>query len=141
MALDDKKYSSVHNKTGDEKKKLKANFDEGHINTFADLASEGINPEFGALMYQIQQMQEEFDEIRRHLTNDVGDGAKGDSGNAGAKGDTGATGAKGATGSKGAAGSDATVDLFMRQFNGSKLPTRRPARGLLWNDRGIVKIS
>jgi len=53
-------------------------------------------------------MQEEFDEIRRHLTNDVGDGAKGDAGNAGAKGDAGAkgnTGATGATGSDGLPGS------------------------------------
>jgi len=139
MALDDKKYSSVHNKTGDEKRKLKANFDEGHINTFADLASEGINPEFGALMYQIQQMQEEFDEIRRHLTNDVGDGAKGDSGSTGSKGDTGAAGARGATGSKGDTGS--VPD--MRGLNGNSIPKRAPKKGSgdLWNDRGIVKIA
>ena len=49
MALNDKKYGSVHNRTGDSKVRLKANYDQGHINTFADLADDGVNPEFGAI--------------------------------------------------------------------------------------------
>ena len=69
MALTDKKYSAVHNKTGSDKDKLKANFDDGHINTFADLADNGTNPEFGALIYQIQEMQEELDYLRTEISN------------------------------------------------------------------------
>ena len=69
MALTDKKYSAVHNKTGGDKDKLKANYDDGHINTFADLADNGTNPEFGALIYQIQEMQEELDYLRTEISN------------------------------------------------------------------------
>ena len=69
MALTDKKYSAVHNKTGSDKDKLKANYDDGHINTFADLADNGTNPEFGALIYQIQEMQEELDYLRTEISN------------------------------------------------------------------------
>tara|TARA_R100000805_G_C3611965_1_gene112687 strand:+ start:675 stop:1265 length:591 start_codon:yes stop_codon:yes gene_type:complete len=68
MALTDKKYSAVHNKTGSDKDKLKANYDDGHINTFADLADDGTNPEFGALIYQIQEMQEELDYLRTEIS-------------------------------------------------------------------------
>jgi len=145
MALLNKRYASVHNKTGDDKEKLKVNFDEGHINTLTDLADNGINPEFGALLYQIQLMQDDIDELRRYITAEVGDGAKGDAGNAGARGATGSTGSAGARGAAGAAGSDgsdASVDLFMRQFNGSKLPksSKGLAAGALWNDRGTIRI-
>jgi len=69
MALTGKKYSAVHNKTGSDKDKLKANFDEGHINTFTDLADNGTSPEFGALIYQIQEMQEELDYLRTEISN------------------------------------------------------------------------
>ncbi len=71
MALADKKYEPVHTKTGKEKLDLKAQFDEGHINTLLDLASDQVNPEFGALVYQIQQMQEELDELRRFVTKEL----------------------------------------------------------------------
>jgi len=64
MALNDKKYSAVHDKTGDDKARLKSNYDEGHINTLADLSNNGTNPEFGALIYMIQEMQEELDYLR-----------------------------------------------------------------------------
>ena len=106
MALASKKSEAVHNRTGGEKAKLKANFDEGHINTFADLADEGVNPEFGALLYQIQQMQEDIDELRRYLTAEVGDGAAGSDGARGAAGSDGARGAAGSNGNNGAAGSN-----------------------------------
>ncbi len=67
MALTNKKYSAVHNKTGSDKAKLKTNFDDGHINTFVDLADNGTNPEFGALIYQIQEMQDELDYLRTEI--------------------------------------------------------------------------
>jgi len=68
MALTSKKYSAVHSKTGSEKAKLQANFDDGHINTLADLAENGTNPEFGALIYQLQQMQDEIDYLRTEIS-------------------------------------------------------------------------
>ena len=67
MALNDKRYGSVHNRTGDDKVRLKSNYDEGHINTFADLADNGTHPEFGALIYMIQEMQEELDYLRTEI--------------------------------------------------------------------------
>jgi len=93
-------------------------------------------PMIASLIYQIGLMKDDIDELRRYLTSEVGDGAKGESGGTGS---TGATGARGANGSD---GSDATVDLFMRTLNGNRLPKKAPARGSgeLWNDRGIVKI-
>ena len=68
MALTSKKYSAVHNKTGSNKAKLQANFDDGYINTFTDLADDGASPEFGALIYQIQQMQDELDYLRTEIS-------------------------------------------------------------------------
>jgi len=109
MALANKKYSPLHSRTGNAKTALKAKFDEGHINTLLDLADNEINPEFGALIYQLQEMQEEFDEIRRHIVNDVVGqqgpaGAQGPQGPAGSNGAAGAQGNTGATGATGAAG-------------------------------------
>jgi hypothetical protein len=69
MALNSKKYSAVHSKTGDDKVKLKTTFDEGHINTFLDLADNGTNPEFGALIYMIQEMQDELDYLRTEISS------------------------------------------------------------------------
>ena len=68
MALTSKKYSAVHSKTGSDKTTLKTNFDDGHINTFVDLADNGTNPEFGALIYQIQEMQDELDYLRTEIS-------------------------------------------------------------------------
>jgi|TARA_B100000287_G_scaffold236442_1_gene222609 hypothetical protein len=67
MALTDKKYSAVHNKTGSDKARLETQFNEGHIHTFTDLADNG-NPEFGALIYQIQEMQDELDYLRTEIS-------------------------------------------------------------------------
>tara|TARA_R100000951_G_scaffold27457_2_gene23362 strand:- start:3845 stop:4573 length:729 start_codon:yes stop_codon:yes gene_type:complete len=103
MALANKKYSALHNRTGDAKTALKAKFDEGHINTLLDLADNETNPEFGALIYQLQEMQEEFDEIRRHIVNDVV-GQQGPAGAQGPQGPAGSNGAAGANGANGAAG-------------------------------------
>ena len=67
MALSDKKNELVHNRTGDDKVRLKTNYDQGHINTLADLSDNGSNPEFGALIYMIQEMQEELDYLRTEI--------------------------------------------------------------------------
>ena len=67
MSLTNKKYSAVHDRTGDSKQRLKDNYDDGHINTLTDLADNGTNPEFGALIYQIQEMQEELDYLRTEI--------------------------------------------------------------------------
>ena len=143
MALADKKFNDVHNKTGSDKDKLKDEFDAGYLSKIADIPDK--EPALAALVYQIGLMQEEFNEIRRHLINDVGDGAKGDTGATGPKGDTGATGARGATGAAGSNGKDAVVDetkFDMSKFDASKLPTSRPkTKNLLYNDKGIVKVS
>jgi len=147
MALADKKYNALYDKTESEELSLKNNFDDGHINTLIDLSESGYRPEFGALIYQIQQMQKEFDEIRRHVKNDIvgTQGPKGDKGDTGATGARGATGATGATGPAGADGQDAKIDeskFDMSKFDASKLPTKKPkGTGLLYNDKGIVKVS
>jgi len=67
MALTGKKYSAVHNKTGADKDLLKDKFDEGHINTITDFKEE--YPHLVALVYQIQEMQEELDYLRTEISN------------------------------------------------------------------------
>tara|TARA_R110002072_G_scaffold7496_1_gene40236 strand:+ start:1701 stop:2159 length:459 start_codon:yes stop_codon:yes gene_type:complete len=104
------------------------------------------DPTLGPLLYQMQQMQDELDSLRTHIVDDIGDGAQGP---AGAKGDTGDAGADGSNGSNGSTGSrgptgntGAAGTTNAAQLDASTLPTRRPStRNLLWNDRGIVKIS
>tara|TARA_R110002072_G_C7609056_1_gene504848 strand:- start:31 stop:321 length:291 start_codon:yes stop_codon:yes gene_type:complete len=77
-----------------EKAAKKANFDAGEHLTL------GTYPGEAALLYQIQQMQEDIIELRRYIIS---------------------------------------AELLVASSGGS-LPTRAPARGLLWNDRGTVKI-
>jgi len=152
MALSDKKNELVHNRTGDDKVRLKTNYDQGHINTLADLSDNGSNPEFGALIYQIGLIQEDIDELRRYITAEVGNGAqgpagakgdKGDTGNTGATGAAGAAGARGPSGADGADGADGAAGTTdASQLSASTLPTSRPKdRNKLWNNRGIVNVS
>lgn len=124
MALASKKSEAVHNKTGSEKAALKSSFDNAKHTEL-----ETYPPE-AAMLYQMQQMQEDIEELRRYITAEVGDGA------------TGARGATGSTGSRGATGSDGATPA-MTDLSGSTLPTtyRGLARGKLWNDRGVVKIA
>lgn len=65
MALTGKKYSAVHNKTGSDKDELKDKFDEGHINTITDFKEE--YPHLVALVYQMQEMQDELDYLRTEI--------------------------------------------------------------------------
>ena len=67
MALTGKKYSAVHDKTGSDKDELKDKFDEGHINTITDFKEE--YPHLVALVYQIQEMQDEIDYLRTEISS------------------------------------------------------------------------
>ena len=98
MALQPKKGGTIHSKTGDAKNALKAKYDAGDHTVLENYPAEA------AVLYQMQQMSEDIDELRRYLTAEVGDGAQGPQGPAGAKGDTGDAGADGSNGSTGARG-------------------------------------
>lgn len=98
MALGNKKGGTIHNRTGDAKNRLKAKYDAGDHTVLENYPAEA------AVLYQMQQMSEDIDELRRYLTAEVGDGAQGPQGPAGAKGDTGNAGADGSNGSTGARG-------------------------------------
>jgi len=142
MALGSKKSEAVHSRDGAEKTALKASFDAGNHTSLE------MYPGEAALIYQMQQMQEDIEELRRYITAEVGDGATGSRGPSGARGAAGSTGSAGSTGTRGADGSDGArgaagadgTTPTMTSLSGSGLPTRKPASGLLWNDRGVVKI-
>ena len=139
MALAAKKSEAVHNKTGSEKAALKSSFDNSKHSEL-----EGYPPE-AAMLYQIQQMQEDIEELRRYITAEVGDGATGARGPSGARGSTGSAGSAGSTGARGAAGAAGAKGATptMTSLRGDSLPTRAGTRGsgTLWNNRGIVTIS
>jgi hypothetical protein len=98
MALQPKKGGTIHSKTGDAKNALKDRYDAGDHTVLENYPAEA------AVLYQMQQMSEDIDELRRYLTAEVGDGAQGPQGPAGAKGDTGDAGADGSNGSNGSTG-------------------------------------
>tara|TARA_R100000995_G_C3414940_1_gene91111 strand:- start:144 stop:455 length:312 start_codon:yes stop_codon:yes gene_type:complete len=68
MALASKNSETIHGKTGSDKAKLQANYDDGHLQTFVDLAENG-QPELGALILQMEKMQEDIDELRRYIVS------------------------------------------------------------------------
>jgi len=63
MALGNKKSEAVHSRDGAAKTELKANFDAG------DHTSLEMYPGEAALIYQMQQMQEDIDELRRYIVS------------------------------------------------------------------------
>ena len=63
MALASKKSEAVHSKSGSEKAKIKASFDAGTHTTL------DVYPGEAALIYQMQQMQEDIDELRRYIVS------------------------------------------------------------------------
>jgi len=155
MALGDRKIPEVFNKktggsadarsiTSAKELEIKAEYDAG-----VHVADEGTFNTIAPALYAIQKLSEDIDELRRYITNEVGDGAQGPQGPAGAKGDTGATGAAGARGADGARGpagadgadgADGTTDAS--RLDASTLPTSRPRdRNKLWNNRGVVNVS
>lgn len=134
MALADKKYERLFSTTGSDADKIDNDKFTRIKNMFDNneyLEDDVSFETLGALLYQLQKMQEEFDSLRDHIVNDVvgQTGAKGDKGD---KGDTGAAGAAGAAGTTDASKLDA-----------SKLPTsnRGLATGKLYNDRGTIKVA
>jgi len=142
MALADKKYERLFSTTGSDDDKIdndkftriKAKFDNNEY-----LEDEDNFETLAPVLYQIQKMQDELDEIRRHVVNDIvgTQGPKGDTGSAGAAGAKGDKGDKGDTGATGPAG---TTDAS--KLDASKLPTSKPkGKNLLWNNRGVVNVS
>jgi len=94
MALADRKSDTIHSQTGTDKNALKAEYDAGKHETLINYPAEA------ALLYQIQLMKEDIDELRRYIVSSE----------------------------------------ILIAATGSSLPTRAPLRGLLWNDRGTVKV-
>lgn len=143
MALADRKSSDIFNKnTGGSKDTKSIDTEkEAEIRTAFNngdhIADVGKLDNLAPVLYAIQQLTEDIEELRRYITAEVGDGAQGPQGPAGPKGDTGDTGAAGARGADGADGTTPTIT----DLDGSRLPTRSGSRGTLWNDRGIVKVS
>ena len=133
MALANVKSGRIHNKTGSDLTELKAKYDNNKHTELEVFEGEA------ALIYQIQLLKEDIDELRRYITSEVGDGAKGDTGATGA---TGPAGPQGPAGNNGSDGRDGTTPA-MTDLSGSRLPTssRGLASGKLYNDRGIVKIA
>jgi hypothetical protein len=138
MALADKKHERFFSTTGSDADKVSSSkLAEVKDLWDKDVAS-GSNlsllndPNLGPLIYQMQQMQDELDELRRHIVNDV----------VGQQGATGATGPQGPAGNNGSDGADGTTPA-MTDLSGSRLPTsnRGLASGKLYNDRGTVKIA
>jgi hypothetical protein len=159
MALNNKKYQGIYTKTGGRADTISAT-KIAHMKDLwdKDVAS-GRNivmlddPHLGPILYQLQQMQDEFDSLRDHLLNDVvgqqgatgpqgPQGPTGSAGAAGAKGDKGNTGNTGARGSAGSTGPQGPAQTDPSQLDGSRLPTSSKGlpRGALWNDRGIIRV-
>ena len=133
MALANVKSGRIHNKTGSDLTELKAKYDNNKHTELEVFEGEA------ALIYQIQLLKEDIDELRRYITSEVGDGAKGATGATGAAGPQ---GPQGPAGNNGSDGSDGATPA-MTDLSGSRLPTssRGLASGKLYNDRGIVKIA
>ena len=63
MALTDKAYERIHNKTGSDKAKLKTVYDEGFLDININ-DPEGANPFITSLVHQIGLIQDELDYLR-----------------------------------------------------------------------------
>ena len=66
MALTDKTYTAVHNKTGSGKQKLQDEFDAGYLSKIADIPDK--EPALAALVYQIGLLQDEIDYLRTEIS-------------------------------------------------------------------------
>ena len=66
MALTDKKFSSIHGLTGNNKNSIKAKFDDGYHEVAITEVEE--NPVLAALVYQIGQLEEELDYLRTEIS-------------------------------------------------------------------------
>lgn len=164
MALADRKSSDIFNKNTGGSKDSKSIDTEKEteirdaFNNGDHIADVGKLDNLAPVLYAIQQLTEDIEELRRYITAEVGDGAQGPQGPAGPKGDTGDTGAAGADGRDGAPGRDGATGPqgpagadgadgadgttpTITDLDGSRLPTRSGSSGTLWNNRGVVAIS
>ena len=146
MALGNKKSTDIFNKKtgGDTDSKSISTSKETEIKNKFDngehIEDNGMFETLAPALYAIQQLTEDVEELRRYITSEVGDGAKGDTGATGARGATGAKGDKGDTGAAGADGAAGTTDAS--KLNASTLPTSKPkTKNKLWNNRGVVNVS
>ena len=114
MALDAKKYTRFYSTSGTSADKV-ANAKLLEVKDLWDKdVSTGnnlnlLNDRFlGPIVYQMQQVQDDLDEIRRHITSYVVGqrGATGATGATGPQGPAGNNGSNGSNGSDGAAGAD-----------------------------------
>jgi len=71
MALGNKLSSIIHNKTGQDKDNLRAHYNDSKHSDLLNYPAEA------ALMYQLQLITEDIDEVRRHLTQDISGGSGG----------------------------------------------------------------
>lgn len=71
MALGNKKSGTIHTKTGADKDAIKDQYTAGRHSDLLNYPGEA------ALIYQLQLVTEDIDEIRRHLTQDVSSGGAG----------------------------------------------------------------
>ena len=113
MALADKKNKTIFTKTGDGNDKVeptKVSELETKFTNGDHIQDRGSFAQLGIVYLQLQNVSEELDELRRHLTDDFsgGGGGQGPQGPQGPqdKGDTGATGANGLDGVDGVDGTD-----------------------------------
>lgn len=115
MALDTKKNKTIFTKTGDGNDKVepaKITELENKFTNGEHIQDRGSFAQLGIVYLQLQNVSEELDELRRHITEDISGGTgsqgpqgeKGDTGDAGADGSDGANGTNGATGSRGPTG-------------------------------------
>ena len=77
MALGQKLSSIIHNKTGQDKDNLRAHYNDRKHSDLLNYPAEA------ALMYQLQLITEDIDEVRRYLTQDLGSGGGSGGGSAG----------------------------------------------------------
>lgn len=116
MALANKKYTRFYATSGTDADKVSTSKLTKVKDLWeADVAS-GANldllsdPIVGPIVYQLQQMQDEFDSVRDHVVNDVvgQQGATGATGPQGPQGPAGSNGSNGSNGAAGAAGAAGT---------------------------------
>lgn len=106
MALQDKKNKTIFTKTGEGNDKVdpaKITELETKFDNAEHIQDSGSFAQLGIVYLQLQNVSEELDELRRHLTDDFSGGGGGQ-GPKGDKGDTGDAGARGADGADGVAG-------------------------------------
>ena len=120
MALADKRYTRMYSTTGNDSDKVdssKITRMESKFTSNEYLDDDAMFEQQGMLIVQMQKLMEEFDEVRRHITNDVV-GQAGADGAAGATGPAGNTGARGADGPAGGVYGN-IIKILPTQFKGN----------------------